>query len=79
MLARIGLSAAALSAAMMSGVQAGVRVNTTCQKNLSDGRILVEDYKTLPSENAIFKVLKFKAKSKDGDWAYGPCLLDAKP
>lgn len=78
MLVRIS-SAIALLVLTLGVAEAGVRVKTTCQKNLSDGRILVEDFSTLPSENATFKVLKFKAAKKDGDWAYGPCVLDAKP
>jgi hypothetical protein len=73
------LMSVALLLVLGTGAEAGIRVKTTCQKNIGDGRILVEDSSVLPSETSTFKVLKFKAARTDGDWAYGPCLLDARP
>ena len=63
---------------MLSGgavAQSSVRMNLTCQKNLSDGRILVSDGRLLP-DNARFKVISYRETSRDGGWSQGPCVLD---
>ena len=49
---------------------------TSCQKNLSDGRVLIQDFTVLPSDDATFRVLKFQATKREGDWSTGPCIIE---
>ena len=57
--------------------EAGRRVRTDCQKNLGDGRILVQDGTVLP-DDARFKVVSYKASRTDDGWSYGPCTVELR-
>ena len=57
-----------------ANAQGSARMKTICQKNLSDGRILVVDGRVIP-DNATFKVIKYRPKSRDSVWSTGPCII----
>ncbi len=51
-----------------------VRMQLTCQQDLSDGRTLVSNGNTLPA-NASFRVLSYRPMQQDSGWSRGPCLV----
>jgi hypothetical protein len=55
-------------------VDAKSRMTIACQKNMDDGRILV-DGTQLPT-NATYKVKSFHSTSRDGTWSYGTCVIE---
>jgi hypothetical protein len=55
-------------------VDAKSRMTIACQKNMDDGRILV-DGTQLPA-NATYKVKSFHPTSRDGIWSYGTCVIE---
>jgi hypothetical protein len=73
---RIFFTALVLACIVLSRgeARAATPIQTNCQKNLSDGRILVVDGRVLP-ENSRFKILSYRAVRQDSGWSYGPCTL----
>lgn len=74
-MSRTTAAACVLMTVLPGWAWAGPVIETMCQKNLGDGRVLVQDEKVLPSENATFTVLSFRRTGGDDAWAEGPCTI----
>lgn len=68
------LAVMAFFVASSASAQSGRTLQTTCQKNLSDGRILVSDGRAIP-DGYGFKVVKYTPRSRDSGWSTGPCTV----
>ena len=64
------LTAAVLFA---SAAQAGPRAMVSCQKNMEDGRVLVDGREV---GDRRYRVLRYDMMRSEGLWTYGRCLIE---
>ena len=71
---RLFAIAASIVMLVSTNVDAKSRMTITCQKNMDDGRILVDGTQLPP--NATYKVKSFHPTSRDSIWSYGTCVIE---
>ncbi len=58
-----------------ASAEAGSRMTVSCQKNMEDGRILVDGRRV---GNSGYRVLRYDMMRNEGLWSYGRCLIELR-
>jgi len=72
---RLLLSAAPVLALLLAATaaEAGPRRTVDCQKNMEDGRVLVDGRQ---AGDRRYRVLRYDMMRNEGLWSYGRCVIE---